>query len=202
MQARHVWTDAEDATIRVMAEQGAYAIEIAERIGVSRVMVFDRARKIGVSMSGPALRARLAATRGAVGRRTIAKARRVLLSGDPDIEQRRRKAIYESRCRKLYPKLPPHLWPEVNATRLRHHLLSSEAYEVVLADWRRSILAAMRAICNAAAEHAKAEIAKHNSFEAKLARVAAGTARVVPTLRLSRPVGNERSLIGIATGML
>lgn len=194
--ASRKWTPADDAMVRQMAEAGAFAHEIAAAIGRTKPAVQSRLRVIGVTTGGPLQLARLSADRARIGRATIHKARAVLIADAGEINARRRAGIYRARCKRLYPDLPEHLWPAVNAMRTKHGLLSREAYELVMADWKRDVLNALRAICAAAAVTARAEIMRRNSFEAQLERVRNGQARVVPTFRPGRVIAEQRSLIG------
>jgi hypothetical protein len=175
-------------------------------MGRPRGAVRQRAVRLGLSFRRHGQFVRLAAIRAKPAPEVRAAMERARQAGmeakRPIYEAGRRAAISATRLRKVgLGDAPPHVIARYRALRSRE-FPSAEAVRIVLDEWATEIRRAIAAICRAAADHARAELARHNTFEAKLARVAAGKARVVPALRLSRPVSDDRSLTGNAWGMM
>lgn len=111
---------------------------------------------------------------------------------------------------KRYGWCPPHLLGEYK--RLTHggsgRFSAAEARRIIEDQWVTELRRALRQIAAVAPlamaeakRQAEAERAHRRSFAAQMERVKAGAA-LVPTLRMSRPIGTERSLTGNAEAML
>lgn len=97
---------------------------------------------------------------------------------------------------------PAHLRPAYDRlTGSSFNYTAAEARAVIEAEWVGQLRRALAHIA-AVAKPLAAEQERHRrSFAGQMERVAAG-ARVVPALRMSRPVNADRSLVGNATGMI
>lgn len=95
---------------------------------------------------------------------------------------------------------PPHMIDDYRA-HLNKMGCAAEARRIIMDEWALQLRRALRQIAAVAKPIAEEQSRLHSSFEAQLARVASGKARVVPTFRPSRHVSDERSLIGNSGAM-
>lgn len=87
----------------------------------------------------------------------------------------------------------------------RNKVKAAEARQIILDEWCGQLRRALRQIAEVAPlaiAEAQEELRRHNSFEARLARVAAGKARVVNAVRVKPVAAHDYSLTGNSLGML
>lgn len=161
-----LWSKEEDATLRRMAKEGAFAKEIGAVLGRSRMSVQNRAVRIGLSLSIGGQRSRIAKVRKITPE--IAARRNEILRAAahkamaPDVQAKRIAKIRSTFEARILEWCPAEKVDEYKALR-RKSMLAAERKEAILADVKRERAAA-----------AKAKAAFDRSFEGQLARVRAG----------------------------
>lgn len=201
--AKPRWTPQQCAELERMVAEGMFSHEIAAAIGKSVYAVRHRAARMGLDMRKNGQMTRVAVGRTAEHKaRWLAALRAGVIAKRADYEPRRAAQISRARMRQVgLGDAPPHVVERYRVLMKSGHEKAADAVALVRDEWSREIWRAVAQIVRAAVQHARAEIARHNSFEARLERVKAGKARVVPVFRPSRALTEARSLTGSSAAM-
>lgn len=201
MPRNPLWTPQQIETLRQSAADGLFCREAALRTGRSFKACQAKAKTLGISFRGQVQNERRGQIMKKPDAASIARMRAGLLAAGDEAQRRRAAAISQTR-RAAYGIAG---FSDASMTYYRklrgQGFRAPEAAAIVKGELARQIVHALRQIAAVAKPLADEQRRQHNSFEAQLERIRNGQARVVPALRMSRPVGTERSLIGNATGM-